>query len=344
METFVPTLKRSKGFEGLKEEIIDAGLCTSCGTCSSFCYHIRMNEKPELETDCSLADENVIKCSENGTCYDVCPMTETDVKTLEERFLDGELDEELGIVKQIVGGKTGIDGQDGGVVSSLLCAGMEKGLFDAAIVAQREDGFRAKPIIVVDREGILEARGTKYIAVPMVDKIGDAIRDGKRNIAIVGTPCEVRGVRKMQDVLLRNVPQIDLTVIGLFCFESFDYELLRGKTKELLGVDLGEAEKTEISKGKYIVTVDGKACSCKVSELDEAVRKNCTHCDDFTARLADISVGSVGTGDGYSTMIIRSKRGKEIFNLLEVFSETTVSREEIVRVASLKKKRRPSGG
>jgi coenzyme F420 hydrogenase subunit beta len=341
-EMFFPLVKRSEGFEALKRRVIDKGFCTYCGACASFCEHIVLKETPELVEDCSLEYEDVIKCGENGICYDVCPMTETNEKELEEAFLEGKKDAELGIVRKLTAGSCvgEAQGQDGGVVTSLLLSGLKNELFDCCIIAVRGSGFRAEPIIAESAEEIREASGTKYVAVPMVSKIGEAIKEGKRKIAIVGTPCEIRATRKIQQAMLKEIEEIDIVAIGLFCFENFDYELLSEKTMELLGIELGKAEKVQISKGRYTVRSNGQEKSCKVAALEDAIRNNCFYCEDFTARLADISVGSVGSPEGSSTVIIRSKKGEELFNSLEDFVPTdTVDREGIIKTASLKREK-----
>ena len=43
------------------------------------------------------------------------------------------------------------------------------------------------------------------------------------------------------------------------------------------------------------------------------VRSNCEHCIDFASEYADISVGNVGSPKGYSTVIVRNDRAKQIF-------------------------------
>ena len=336
MEKFAPLLNRSGGFEALKSVIIDKGYCTRCGACASFCYHVVMKDMPELDTDCSLGGD-VIKCSENGTCYDVCPMTKTDIKALEEKFLEGALEENVGLVKESYAIKTGVKGQDGGVVTSLLSMGIKDGVFDSAIVAVKKDDFQATPIIAETVDDINRAKGTKYVATPMVEKIGDAIREGKRKIALVGTPCQIRAARKLQDVMLKNVPQVDLTLIGLFCMESFDYGKLKDKVKELMDVNIDDADKLDITKGKFIVSVGEKEASCKVGELDDAVRTNCEFCGDFASELADISVGSVGSPAGFSTVIVRSNKGKELIELLKDQTDGSVNKEVLSKVASIKK-------
>ena len=344
--------KKSKGFEGLKQEIIDKNLCTYCGACTSFCEHIELetdatSEVPILKDECPLDKEGALTCSENGTCYDVCPMTETDVEGLEKKFMDPEgikeRDEHLGIYKELIAGKTSVEGQDGGIVTSMLTAGLEKGLFDCVVVAEREDGFDATAKIAEQVDEIEKAKGTKYVQCPMVSKIGEAVKRGKRKIAVVGTPCEIRATRKIQSVLLKEVPQIEITAIGLFCFENFYHDKLAKMTEELLGVDLASASKIQITKGKYQVTANGKTYKTKVADLDDAVRENCRHCDDFVAWLADISVGSVGSEDGCSTIIVRSERGEKLLELID-FSRGDVDEGEISKTAKLKREKAIGGG
>jgi coenzyme F420 hydrogenase subunit beta len=138
--------------------------------------------------------------------------------------------------------------------------------------------------------------------------------------------------------MLHDFPNLELTIIGLFCFEAFDYEKLKAETQRLLGVNLDKSEKTQIHKGKYIVQVDGKEHSCSVRELNKAVEKGCVYCDDFTAKLADVSIGSVGSDYGYSTVIVRSDVGEKLFEKLDLV-RGGVNKEEITKLAILKKNR-----
>jgi coenzyme F420 hydrogenase subunit beta len=40
----------------------------------------------------------------------------------------------------------------------------------------------------------------------------------------------------------------------------------------------------------------------------------CWYCIDYVAELADISVGAVGSEDGWSTVIVRSEIGQKLFD------------------------------
>ena len=161
---------------------------------------------------------------------------------------------------------------------------------------------------------------------------------GKRKIAIVGTPCEVRTARKIQQQLLTKYPNLEITIVGLFCFEAFDYDKLKEETKKFLGVDLDKAEKTQIQKGKFIVQIGGKEYSAKVKEFHDAIQGGCAYCNDFVARLSDVSVGSVGSNDGYSTVIVRSDKGKKLLDNVD-FVKGEVNKEDVIKLADFKKKR-----
>ncbi len=330
--------------------------CILCGLCTRVCqerigvYAINFaNRGVEREVTApyhSFSDD----CIGCGACAIVCPTNSRriqvntyptlpeDIEKIEQQFLKGTKDENFGVYSEVFAAKSTVDGQDGGVATALLVSGMQRGLFDVAIVVQRTDGYNSEAIIAENVDDIMKAKGTKYLRVKMMSKLGELINKGKKKIAVVGTACEVRAARKIQKILLKEFPDVEITIIGLFCFEAFDYEKLKEETKRLLGVDLDKAEKTQIHKGKYIVQVDGKEYSCKVRDLHKAVEKGCVYCDDFTAKLADISVGSVGSPDGYSTVIVRSDAGKKLLEKLDI-AKGDVEIEEVTKLAIFKKKR-----
>jgi coenzyme F420-reducing hydrogenase beta subunit len=245
----------------------------------------------------------------------------------------------LGFYSELFAAETNIEGQDGGIVTAILAKGIELDLFDAAVVVLKTEIYGAKAAVVDDIEGIMGAKGTKYMRVPVMPRLIGALKRGKRRIAVVGTPCQVRVIRKLQQMGYFNDEFADAEIIllGLFCFESFDYRDLRKHTKELFGIDLDKADKIQITKGKYIVSLGGKDYSCNVRELEHDVREGCRFCGDLVARLADISIGSIGSPNGYSTVIVRSDRGKKLLEGVQ-FTRKEMDREEIVKLARLKRR------
>jgi len=85
-------------------------------------------------------------------------------------------------------------------------------------------------------EGIMRARGTKYVRVSMIAPLKEALKEGKRRIAMVGTPCQIRAIRKIAELRIFDdrFPNAEITILGLFCFESFDYRNLRDYLKKTM--------------------------------------------------------------------------------------------------------------
>jgi len=51
--------------------------------------------------------------------------------------------------------------------------------------------------------------------------------------------------------------------------------------------------------------------------MRDCVREACDYCYDFAAEFADVSVGSIGSEFGWSTVITRSDAGKELVKRAE---------------------------
>jgi coenzyme F420-reducing hydrogenase beta subunit len=254
---------------------------------------------------------------------------------LERQFLKGTKDEELGVYCDLFSAKSSIEGQDGGVVTALLQKGFREGLFDVAIVVRRIKGYNAEAIVVEKLEDFSSTTGTTYLKVNMTKKLRELSSQGKKRIAIVCTPCEVKAARKIQQTIGKDC---EVTVIGLFCFEAFNHSKLREAVKKQLGVDIEKVGKTQVKNGRFIAWANGQEISCNVKDFDGACEVACRFCDDFTSRLADVSVGSVGSKQGYSTVIIRSPTGEQLVKNND-FIKDNADKQEIVRLSKFKRKR-----
>jgi coenzyme F420 hydrogenase subunit beta len=258
-----------------------------------------------------------------------------DEAKIEQRFLEGTKDQNLGVYCDLFSAKSGFEGQDGGVVTALLVKGFEEDIFDAAVVVRRVEGYSAEAFTATNAEEVIASSGTKYLRVMVTKKIRELISQGKKRIAIVCTPCEAKAARKIQQTL-KNECQI--TVIGLFCFEAFNKAKLREEMRTRLCIDLDNVEKMQIRQGKFTAVADGKKYICEVKDLDCAAEKACLYCDDFTSRFADVSVGSVGSKIGYSSVIVRSRAGGKLVENLKATKEA-VNKEEVARLSKFKMER-----
>jgi coenzyme F420-reducing hydrogenase beta subunit len=255
-----------------------------------------------------------------------------DEAKIEQKFLEGIKDPNLGVYCNMFSAKSTFKGQDGGMVTALLVKGFEKCLFDAAVVVSHGGGYSAEATVITNAQEAIAAAGTRYLRVNVTKKLRELIDQGKRRVAIVCTPCEAKAARKIQQSLKS---ECEITVIGLFCFEAFNKKKLKEEMCARLGVDLDMVVKTQIRQGKFTAITDGKEYSCKVKDLDGAAETGCLYCDDFTSRFADVSVGSVGSKTGFSSVVVRSKVGMELVKDLDAIKEDT-DKEEIARLSKFK--------
>jgi coenzyme F420 hydrogenase subunit beta len=131
--------------------------------------------------------------------------------------------------------------------------------------------------------------------------------------------------------------------IALLCTKSFDYrKLMVREIAEQRGLNLAEVGKVDVIHGRMIVEdLSGSTLVDEpVKNFHGAALKGCDECADFLGRGADISVGSVGSAPGYSSVIVRTEAGARA--LAAVRSELEVgdleSPEALERLDRLDKK------
>jgi coenzyme F420 hydrogenase subunit beta len=104
-------------------------------------------------------------------------------------------------------------------------------------------------------------------------------------------------------------------VLGLFCFEVFDSAMVADVAKRL-EVPAWKIEKMNAGEGKMTVYLrGGDMKQLPLPSLSGHVRKGCKACHDFTSKCSDISVGSVGSKPGLSTVVIRSAEGMGLYEI-----------------------------
>ena len=132
----------------------------------------------------------------------------------------------------------------------------------------------------------------------------------KRSIAMVGTPCEIMAASKLQ--YYTDSP-IDVK-LGLFCMENFSYKYFVNLLKEY-DLKMEDIEKFQIDKGFVFLLLKTKeTVKIPLSVAKRIIRKNCNICVELTSETSDISIGSIGSEEGWSTLIIRTKKGEEIID------------------------------
>jgi coenzyme F420 hydrogenase subunit beta len=318
-----------KSFSDLVLEVQNRGLCGHCGGCVSFCSAGDLNalsfDKDGLPV--LLSEEKCLKC---GICYMICPQ----VKALDDELAKNYLwRKPIGNYRSLSSAKTTSRkvakvATDGGVVTSLLLYALETGAIDGAIVSRRVDPFMRLSAVVTTAKEVIDAAGSHFDEVAHLSEVGrsytsfvPAIREVKKlrqagltRVAFVGTPCQIYSLRKMQ--LLHVVPSdIVVATIGLFCMENFSFTPeARKKLERKLKLRLDKVSKINI-KDDIIVTMEkGETLHIPFEFMDEVARAACFACPDFANDFADISCGGLGSPDGYTTVLVRTKNGERLYN------------------------------
>jgi len=87
---------------------------------------------------------------------------------------------------------------------------------------------------------------------------------------------------------------------------------------EEFGVKSSEINKIDTDKDNFKVKIISNST---VKEIplnyiyEKAIRKACFSCSDYTASFADLSIGKFGSKNGWNTLIVRSERGKQVYDL-----------------------------
>jgi coenzyme F420 hydrogenase subunit beta len=308
-----------QGFSDLKRDVVNKRICSLCGTCAAFCDKIKISEN---EAKPVLVEEYDTIC---GLCYAFCPRTFLPLSEIEKRIFGEEEarkkaeEDVLGIYRSCYAVRSKKEdiikrGQDGGAVTSLLAYALEEGIIDCAVITTSDNHWKPITKVAKNYDELKEGAGTKYTVYPSAVGIREAMEEGYADIGFVGMPCQIQGLRKVQTAEQPyevGKEKIKL-LIGLFCMENFTEELLNF-VKEKVGLDLEGVKKFDI-KGKELLVYDevGKVHAIGLDEIKGYESEGCSVCMDYTAELADISVGSVGSEDGWSTVFARTERGEKI--------------------------------
>lgn len=298
-------------FHKTASAVIDADRCIRCGACIAAC-------PSQSLTGAEDGLPTLVKmCTGCSRCWDFCPLAGMRSERL-WKLTDGEEFELDGIGKcDAVYSARSLDpparSQDGGVVTTLLQRLLTAGAVDGVLVSRRRGPFESEPYIAHTPEELLESAGSIYDQSLPLALLSPSVLGSDSNIAVVGTPCQITGLRALQGygTTHRENAAANVTLaIALFCTRSFDGRKLAAMLLDR-GVDLARVSNVVVQDAVLRCLAGGgePLFEAPVKEFRDAALRGCDECADFTGRIADISLGSLGTPDGFTTVIVRTEAG-----------------------------------
>ena len=318
-DIFVAGRRDLIAYNDLKKWIIDPGFCTLCGACEAACpIHSLKIEGETLQYihDCS---EHLEFCP---ICYDVCPHSEALLLETLSFVTDApNRRESLGYYRKVLLAQA-VDPElrkvshGGGVVTALLTNSIKQGFVDSVVASRTDEKAPLKlhPSISLVPDDVFSAVDVGYSPSAVAKAFGRAVQEyGKTKIAFVGTPCQVLALRKLESWEHKIVDSLKL-VVGFMCLWCFSLKHLFESLEKTHNIKPSQISKIVLEKREYVVYMDSETVRIPTNEVRKHILGGCSTCMDYTAELADISVGGAYPLEDWSIVIIRTEVGEEIFD------------------------------
>lgn len=302
--------------------IFNSNICSGCGMCAGICPM----DCIDIQNGYGEIDED--KCIRCGLCYFFCPRSFLPVEILNiYQNKTSEIKDygKLGHFLEAYAARTKVKEikevcQDGGVSSTCILYLLNNNEIDLALGAKIGDNpWCPEPTIIENKEDIINTAGTKYVNNPNLKLLNKFNLEKEKKIAVVGVPCMMEALLKSR-IYDINIPSLNSVKyrIGIFCMESFSYEQGFLKICEKLNVNIKDIKKTDINKGKFLIyTNNNEKFHIPIKEITHLAREDCEVCFDLTSESADISIGSIGVPSGWNCVLLRTQKGKELFEALK---------------------------
>jgi len=305
-------------------KIIPDSLCTRCGTCEGVCPEGIIVEDSNGFPFGSDKD----KCSGCELCKKVCPGKHIDFPLIIDKG-DYSYHPCLGYylsVKSAICSDSdyALNSASGGAVTSLLKYLFESKAIDAVFTVRmnREYPFNAYPFLARRVEELEEGRQSKYQPV-MVNSLLRDIGECS-NVAVVGLPCHIHGIRNAEQEIQALKKKIFLH-IGLFCGFNMEKDAT-GFLIRKMGMQKFPVKKIQYRAGKWpggFLVEDSRGRRRFTRKEDYSLLnylylpQRCSTCPDYSAEMSDISFGDAWYkkgSEGWNAVIVRNERAEKFLD------------------------------
>jgi coenzyme F420 hydrogenase subunit beta len=331
----------------LQKEVWALDRCSGCGACVAACskgvLHWNGDQHPLLEERIKTLGLSQLKLRTCEVCEKFCELScprLLDWTPMEPRMMVSA--RSAGVVRS---------GAPNDIIQTLLVAARSAELIDGVISVDLEP-WTLEPIARVSTTvaEIVSGVGMQYLWAPVLDVLNEAIFElGLSRLAIVGSPCVVKGARRLMDaenVRLGPYKRAIRLSIALFCTGVYMPDVVTDLLERGMGISRHQVHGLTTSQADGTLTVsmrDGTQRTIPLTEIEPFTRHGCGSCDDYLGEAADIAVGSVGALSDHATLIARTPVGEmfvqnaQSFGLLETIAEVD---RAALEAASAEKDRR----
>lgn len=354
-----------KTFFNLVQEVQKPGLCSRCGGCAIFCTAVNYGAL-EIDKNGKPVYQDMEKCIECGLCYSICPeITDLDEETKHQAGWTAPMGRVIETTVVRASDRRVRDlASDGGAVTGLLLHLFDRNRIDGAIVTRPVGKYQRQPFLATTRQEILESSGLffdtshgmkrfsdQYMTFSPIEEFDPMIKKGLKRVALVGTPCQIKSLRKMQ--VLNLIPSDAIKFcFGLFCSGNFTFGIReQQQLAEMAGVSWDQVTRINL-KDKLMITLNsGEIKTVELARMESMKRYACQFCSDYSAEFADISFGGIGAATGWTTVISRTLLGRAVladsrsarsieqFNVADNPEFATRALQEVRKASAEKKKK-----
>lgn len=197
---------------------------------------------------------------------------------------------------------------------------LETGAVDAVLTMapDPDDRWKPVPVLVTKAAGMAQVRGMRMGYAPLLALLQPARDAGYKRIAVIGIPCQVHALRKIEASLGFE----RVYVIGTPCSDNTTTERFH-EFLALLADDPDSITYLEFRADYHVELrfTDGRVKAIPFLQLPisklppDFFPLTCRTCVDYTNVLADLTVGYMA-GEGEQWLVVRNDRGEELMSLL----------------------------
>ena len=197
---------------------------------------------------------------------------------------------------------------------------LETGAVDAVLTMapDPEDRWKPVPVLVTQAADMAHCRGMRMGYAPLLALLETAAAAGHRRLAVIGIPCQVYALRRIEAQLGLE----RLYVIGTPCSDNTTTErfhqflaLLDEAPDSITYLEFRADFRVELrfADGRHRLI---PFLQLPISQLpSDFFPLTCRTCVDYTNVLADITVGYMG-GEGEQWLLVRNAQGEALLALL----------------------------